>query len=97
MAAIRNAAGVPAGEAYAAALEVYRYAKQAHLGDGLDPLLVVALTLWGNATYDRLLITKVRSDLAVAHGYFDRVLNDVGLGTQAVGGSHRLLSTLADR
>lgn len=61
------------------------------------PLLVVALTLWGNATYDRLLITKVRSDLAVAHGYFDRVLNDVGLGTQAVGGSHRLLSTLADR
>ena len=26
-------------EAYAAALEVYRYAKQAHLGDGLDPLL----------------------------------------------------------
>ena len=38
------------------------------------PLLVVALTLWGNATYDRLLITKVRSDLAVAHGYFDRVL-----------------------
>lgn len=64
---------------------------------GVFPLLVVALTLWGNATYDRLLITKVRSDLAVAHGYFDRVLNDVGLGTQAVGGSHRLLSTLADR
>ncbi len=26
-------------EAYMAALEVYRYAKQAHLGDGLDPLL----------------------------------------------------------
>ena len=26
-------------EAYAAALEVYRYAKQAHLGGGLDPLL----------------------------------------------------------
>lgn len=58
------------------------------------PLLVVALTLWGNATYDRLLITKVRSDLAVAHGYFDKLLNDVGLGTQAVGSSHRLLSAL---
>ena len=59
------------------------------------PLLVVALTLWGNAAYDRLLITKVRSDLAVAHGYFDKVLGDVGLGTQAVGTSHRLLQTLA--
>lgn len=59
------------------------------------PLLVVALTLWGNAAYDRLLITKVRSDLAVAHGYFEKVLNDVGLGTQAVGGSHQLLSALS--
>jgi signal transduction histidine kinase len=58
------------------------------------PLLVAALTLWGNAAYDRLLITKVRSDLAVAHGYFDKVLNDVGLGAQAVGNSHRLLSAL---
>ncbi len=58
------------------------------------PLLVVALTLWGNVAYDRLLITKVRSDLAVAHGYFDKVLGDVGLGSQAVGSSHRLLSTL---
>lgn len=59
------------------------------------PLLVIALTLWGNAAYDRLLITKVRSDLAVAHGYFEKVLNDVGLGTQAVGGSHQLLSALS--
>jgi two-component system, NtrC family, sensor kinase len=58
------------------------------------PLLVVALTVWSNATYDRLLITKVRSDLAVAHGYFDKVLGDVGLGTQAVGASHALLSAL---
>ncbi len=58
------------------------------------PLLVAALTVWSNATYDRLLITKVRSDLAVAHGYFDKVLGDVGLGTQAVGASHALLSAL---
>jgi len=60
------------------------------------PLLVVALTVWSNATYDRLLITKVRSDLAVAHGYFDKVLGDVGLGTQAVGASHALISALLD-
>ena len=58
------------------------------------PLLVAAISLWGNVAYDRLLITKVRSDLAVAHGYFDKVLNDVNLGTQAVGNSHRLLSAL---
>jgi hypothetical protein len=35
------------------------------------PLLGVLLLVWGNAALDQLLITKVRSDLAVAHGYFD--------------------------
>ncbi len=39
------------------------------------PLLVLALTLWSNAAYDRLLITKVRADLAVASGYFNQVMN----------------------
>ena len=34
----------------------------------LGPLhwLVLALTLWSNVAYDRLMITKVRADLAVA-------------------------------
>ncbi|MDZ4188325.1 MAG: hypothetical protein U1D25_09495, partial [Hydrogenophaga sp.] len=32
------------------------------------PLLVLAIAVWSNITYDRLLITKVRSDLAVARG-----------------------------
>ncbi len=59
------------------------------------PLLLAALVIWGNAAYDRLLITKVRSDLAVAHGYFGQVLNDVGSGTQAVANSHALHLTLA--
>ena len=45
------------------------------------PLLVGALVIWGNAAYDRLLITKVRSDLAVARGYFEQVLAEVGSGT----------------
>ena len=58
------------------------------------PLLVAALMIWGNAAYDRLLITKVRSDLAVAHGYFDKVLGDVGLGTRSVGASHALQTAL---
>ena len=59
------------------------------------PLLVGALVIWGNAAYDRLLITKVRSDLAVARGYFEQVLGEVGSGTNAVAGSHRLYLTLA--
>lgn len=61
------------------------------------PLLVGALVIWGNAAYDRLLITKVRSDLAVARGYFDQVLGQVGSGTQAVGASHALHLALERR
>jgi two-component system, NtrC family, sensor kinase len=58
------------------------------------PLLVLALALWGNVAYDRLLITKVRSDLAVAHGYFDQVLGEVGSGTVGVAGSQALYAAL---
>ena len=59
------------------------------------PLLVVALLVWGDVAYDRLLITKVRSDLAVARGYFDQVMGEVGGGTRAVAASHVLLKALA--
>jgi two-component system NtrC family sensor kinase len=58
------------------------------------PMLVLALALWGNVAYDRLLITKVRSDLAVAHGYFEQVLSEVGSGTLGVAGSQALFSAL---
>jgi two-component system NtrC family sensor kinase len=58
------------------------------------PMLVIALALWGNVAYDRLLITKVRSDLAVAHGYFEQVLSEVGSGTQGVANSQALYSAL---
>ena len=54
------------------------------------PLLGVALLLWSNTAVDRLLITKVRSDLAVAQGYFDRVLAEVGSSASAVADSHAL-------
>ena len=40
------------------------------------PLLLGALVVWGNSAFDRLLITKVRSDLAVAHGHFVHVFVD---------------------
>lgn len=61
------------------------------------PLLVGALVIWGNAAYDRLLITKVRSDLAVARGYFEQVLAEVGSGTQAVAASQALYQSLHTR
>ena len=54
------------------------------------PLLVLVLAWWGDAAVDRMLITKVRSDLAVAHGYFDRVLGEVSASTDAVASSHAL-------
>jgi len=60
------------------------------------PLLLAALVIWGNAAYDRLLITKVQSDLAVARGYFQQVLHTVGAGTQGVAGSHALHVALSD-
>ena len=59
------------------------------------PLLLGALVIWGNAAYDGLLITKVRSDLAVARGYFEQVLFTVGAGTQAVAASNELHLALA--
>jgi signal transduction histidine kinase len=60
------------------------------------PLLSVLLLVWGDAAFDRLLITKVRSDLAVAQGYFERVLVEVGASAGAVADSHVLHLALAD-
>ena len=57
---------------------------------GVLPLLGLVLLVWGNAALDRLLITKVRSDLAVAHGYFERVLGEVAASTGAVADSQAL-------
>jgi two-component system NtrC family sensor kinase len=60
------------------------------------PLLGVLLLVWGNAALDQLLITKVRSDLAVAQGYFDRVLGEVGASAGAVADAHALQLALGD-
>src|SRR4249920_3836607 len=61
------------------------------------PLLGLLLLAWGNVAFDRLLITKVQSDLAVARGYFDRVLVEVGTSAAAVADSHALHLALAAR
>ena len=61
------------------------------------PLLGAILLVWGNAAFDKLLITKVQSDLAVAQGYFDRVLVEVGASAGAVADSHALHLALEAR
>lgn len=59
------------------------------------PLLGVALLWWASVALDRLLITKVRSDLAVAHGYFERVLGEVAASTASAADSHALQRAIA--
>ena len=57
---------------------------------GVLPLLGLGLLVWGNAAIDRLLIAKVRSDLAVANGYFERVRGEVAASTATVADSQAL-------
>jgi signal transduction histidine kinase len=54
------------------------------------PLLGAVLLWWIDTAFDRLLVTKVRSDLAVARGYFEQVLAQVGAGTGTIAKSHEL-------
>ena len=63
---------------------------------GVLPLLGALLLWWGSEALDRLLVTKVRSDLAVAHGYFERVLGEVTASAGAVAESFALHQALAD-
>jgi two-component system, NtrC family, sensor kinase len=61
---------------------------------GVLPILGALLLWWGDDALDELLRTKVRSDLAVAHGYFERVLSEVGASATGVAESAALLQTL---
>ena len=54
------------------------------------PLLGLILLWWSSVAFDRVLVTKVRADLAVAQGYFERMLAQVGSSTGAVAESHAL-------
>ncbi len=66
----------------------------------LLPLLLVLTALltlllyWGNAYYDRLLIFKVNSDLAVADQFFKRVMERIGRDIQSLAQSHVLALSL---
>lgn len=58
------------------------------------PAMVAVLASWGDDYFDRLLITKVRADLAVAHGYFERVSEGIGRSVEGLAGSARLVGAL---
>ena len=58
------------------------------------PVLMVVLAWWGGGYFEQLRITKVRSDLAVAHGYFDRVREGVGSSLASLAVSEQLARTL---
>jgi signal transduction histidine kinase len=60
------------------------------------PLLGAVLIAWGNVAVDRLLITKVRADLAVATVYFERVLGEVQASADALAESSALQRVLAE-
>ena len=57
-------------------------------------MLLAILIIWGGDYLDRLLITKVRSDLAVAHGYYERVQEGIGRSIEGLAASERLVRTL---
>lgn len=61
------------------------------------PATMAALAYWGGNYLDRLLVTKVRSDLAVAHGYFERVSDGVGRSVASLASSERMARALAER
>lgn len=61
------------------------------------PLISVVLMLWADEAFDRLLVTKIRADLAVANGYFDRVLGEVGASTLSAAESQSLARLRGDR
>lgn len=59
------------------------------------PVLLTVLATGGGNYLDRLLITKVRADLAIAHGYFERVAEGVGRSVEGLANSARLAQILA--
>ncbi len=61
---------------------------------GVLPVLALLLLWWSSEAFDRLLVTKIRADLAVAQGYFDRTLAEVGASAGAIADSRALHAAL---
>ena len=62
---------------------------------GVLPLLGAILLWWSNEAFDQVLITKIRADLGVAQGYFERTLAEVAASTSAIAESRALHDALA--
>lgn len=62
---------------------------------GVLPLLGAILLVWSSVALDRVLVTKIQSDLAVASGYFERTLAEVGASAGAIAESRVLHEALA--
>jgi len=60
------------------------------------PVLLALVWTWGNEAYQRLLISKIRADLVIAHEYFDRVKEGIGQDLRGVASSHRLALAYPD-
>ncbi|UCV15398.1 cache domain-containing protein [Quatrionicoccus australiensis] len=58
------------------------------------PLTISVLAYWGGDYFNQLLVTKVRSDLAIAHGYYERVSEGVGGSVASLADSARLARVL---
>lgn len=54
------------------------------------PLVILALFGGGSWYFEKLLVTKIRSDLAVAHGHFEKVTERVGLQVESLAQSESL-------
>jgi two-component system NtrC family sensor kinase len=54
------------------------------------PIIMGLLGWWGETYYQRLMSSRVGSDLATAHGYLERVIDGVGSGVRGLASSQAL-------
>ena len=60
------------------------------------PVVMGLIWYWGEAWYHQLMASRVGSDLATAHGYFERVIEGAGRDVQALAASQALALARAD-
>ncbi|OYD55656.1 two-component sensor histidine kinase [Thauera propionica] len=58
------------------------------------PIIMGLTWYWGETYYHRLMVSKVGSDMSTAHGYFERVIDNVGMRVTGLANSHELALAL---
>ena len=61
------------------------------------PIIMGLTWYWGETFYHRLMVSKVGSDMSTAHGYFERVIDNVGMRVTGLANSHELALALESR